>query len=348
MSSSEVSSSQLSVQTGSAASSKLGVGMIDIVGRSRVWFSVSALVLLIGLASMAFSLATLKAPLRLGIDFSGGTLLEVRFEEPVSTEAIRAVLEAQDLGNSVIQLDTSTDQIALIRTPPLAESERLAVESSLQDQIGPFRRDRVETVGPTVGGQLLRIGLTALLISFGLIVLYLGFRFQLDYAVFAIVALMHDVLLTTGIFSVLGLTLGTEVDSLFIVALLTIIGFSVNDTVVIYDRIRENRRLLSRKVKFGDVVNLSLNQTFARSINTTVTTMLAILAIFLFGGPTLKDFSLALLVGFSLGAYSSIFIAGPLLSWWQDRHLTKAQMVSEFDEAIEPEDAQDPEAAEAP
>ena len=301
------------------ASSRLLDYRFDIVGRSRLWFGFSLAVLLVGLVSMAFSLASLGTPLRLGLDFSGGTLLDLSFERPVTTEELRRALQEHNLGSSIIQLDTQTGQEALIRMPPLSETERLAVEATLRQEVAPFQRNLVETVGPTVGRLLLRSGIVAVLISFGLIVLYLALRFQWDYAVFAIVALLHDVVLTIGLFALLGLTVGMEVDSLFVVALLTIIGFSVNDTVVIYDRIRENLRLVSRKVSFAEVVNLSLNQTFARSLNTTLTTMLPLVAIAIFGGATLKGFAIALLVGFALGVYSSIFIASPLLVWWRRR-----------------------------
>ncbi|MEN9238494.1 MAG: protein translocase subunit SecF, partial [Thermostichus sp. DG_1_6_bins_120] len=217
----------------------------------------------------------------------------------------------------------------------LLEEERLAVEATLREEVGTFERNLVETVGPTVGRLLLRSGILAVLISFGLIVVYLSLRFQLDYAVFAILALLHDVVLTMGVFAFLGLTVGMEVDSLFVVALLTIIGFSVNDTVVIYDRIRENRRLISRKVSFAEVVNLSLNQTFARSLNTTLTTMLPLIAITIWGGVTLKGFAIALLVGFGFGVYSSIFIASPLLVWWRQRR--SARFVEEVNADRDPQ-----------
>ncbi|MEN9231217.1 MAG: protein translocase subunit SecF [Thermostichus sp. DG02_5_bins_236] len=301
----------------------------DIIKRSKLWFTLSLAVLVVGLTSMAFCLASLGTPLRLGLDFSGGTLLDLSFEQPVSTEELRQALQEHNLASSVIQLDTSTSQEALIRMPPLSEEERLAVEATLREEVGPFERNLVETVGPTVGRLLLRSGILAVLISFGLIVVYLTLRFQLDYAVFAILALLHDVVLTMGLFALLGLTVGMEVDSLFVVALLTIIGFSVNDTVVIYDRIRENRRMISRKVSFAEVVNLSLNQTFARSFNTTLTTMLPLIAIAFLGGATLKGFAVALLVGFGLGVYSSIFIASPLLVWWRQQR--SARMVEDVD-----------------
>ncbi|MEN9225555.1 MAG: protein translocase subunit SecF [Thermostichus sp. HHBFW_bins_43] len=316
----------------------------DIVKRSKLWFTLSLAVLAVGLTSMAFSLASFGTPLRLGLDFSGGTLLDLSFERPVTTEEVRQALQVHNLGSSIIQLDTDTSREALIRMPPLLEEERLAVEATLRQEVGPFERNLVETVGPTVGRLLLRSGILAVLISFGLIVVYLTLRFQLDYAVFAILALLHDVVLTMGLFALLGLTVGVEVDSLFVVALLTIIGFSVNDTVVIYDRIRENRRLISRKVSFAEVVNLSLNQTFARSLNTTLTTMLPLVAIAVLGGATLKGFAVALLVGFALGVYSSIFIASPLLVWWRQQR--SARIVAEVEAGGDAEPEQLPSEAE--
>ena len=295
--------------------------LIDIVGRSKTWFTISAACILVGLAAMAVCFSQTGSPLKLGLDFTGGTLLQAEFEQPVTESQLRDVLASRELGNSVIQLDRETSKTAILRTPPLSESDRLELESALTEEVGTFRRDLVETVGPAIGETLLKTGLLAIVVAFAAIVLYVSIRFQLDYAVFAIVALMHDILITAGVFAILGITLGVEIDQLFVVAMLTIIGFSVNDTVVIYDRIRENsRRLLSRKTGFPEVVNISVNQTFARSINTSLTSMLALLAIFLFGGSTLRYFSLALLIGFAWGTYSSIFIASTLLTWWREKH----------------------------
>lgn len=297
--------------------------MIDVVGRSKTWFTISAACILAGLVAMAVCFAQTGAPLRLGLDFTGGTLLQAEFEQPVTDFQLREVLASQELGSSVIQVDRTTSKTAILRTPPLSEGERLELEETLMQEVGPFRRDLVETIGPAIGETLLKTGLLAIVVAFAAIVVYVSFRFQVDYAIFAIVALMHDILITAGIFAILGIALGVEVNQLFVVAMLTIIGFSVNDTVVIYDRIRENsRRLLSRKTRFPEVVNISVNQTFARSINTSLTSMLALLAIFLFGGPTLRYFSLALLIGFAWGTYSSIFIASTLLTWWREKYPT--------------------------
>jgi preprotein translocase subunit SecF len=160
--------------------------------------------------------------------------------------------------------------------------------------------------------------LLAVILSFVGIIVYLTFRFKLDYAFWAIVALFHDVFITVGVFAFLGLVAGVEVDSLFLVALLTIIGFSVNDTVVIYDRIRENTEK-HPDLPVDEIVESSVDQTLTRSINTTLTVLLPLVSIFLFGGETLKFFALALIVGFVSGAYSSIFIASTSLAWWRDR-----------------------------
>jgi preprotein translocase subunit SecF len=294
--------------------------MIDVVGRTRLWLSLSLSVIAAGFVAVAISWVTLGMPLRLGLDFTGGTLLQLEFSQPVTTQQLRNTLASDDQASSIIQLDKETSQKAVLRMSPLEEAERLKLEKDLREQVGEFRRDRVETIGPTIGQTLLTKGLLALVVAFSLIALYVGLRFQFDYAAFAIAALFHDILITTGIFAILGLAIGVEIDQLFVVALLTIIGFSINDTVVIYDRIRENsRRLLSRKTRFPEVVNISVNETFARSINTSLTSMLALLAIFIFGGDTLRYFSLALLVGFGWGTYSSIFIASTLLVWWRER-----------------------------
>ena len=175
---------------------------------------------------------------------------------------------------------------------------------------------QIDSVGPVVGRQILSSGLLALLVAFAGITAYVSLRFKLDFAIFAIVALLHDVLITVGLFALLGLTAGIEVDSLFIVALLTVVGFSVNDTVVIYDRIRETLKL-NPTTHIDDIVDSAVNQTLSRSINTTLTTVLPLVAIVVFGGQTLKFFAVALIVGFLSGAYSSIFIASSLLALWR-------------------------------
>jgi preprotein translocase subunit SecF len=198
--------------------------------------------------------------------------------------------------------------------------QRTKLQTALSEKIGAFAPQsiQIDTVGPTLGKQLFTSGLLALLVSFAGITTYLTFRFQLDYAFFAFVAVFHDVLVTLGVFSFLGLVQGVEVDSLFVVALLTLIGFSVNDTVVIYDRVREVIKLNPGQ-SIDQIVDDAVMQTLGRSINTTFTTLLTLFSIFLFGGETLKYFALALIVGFIAGSYSSIFVASTLLAWWRSR-----------------------------
>ena len=233
---------------------------------------------------------------------------------------IRQVLADQGLESSNIQLLGEAGQTLSVRTKNLDVDERSDLQAALDAAFGPFDEDsiQIDSVGPVIGQQLLSSGLLALLVAFAGIIIYLSLRFKLDYAVLAIIALAHDVLITMGVFAILGLAFGVEVDSLFIVALLTIVGFSVNDTVVIYDRIRENLKL-SPHTHINDVVDGAVNQTLTRSINTSFTTVLPLVAIVVFGGETLKFFALALIVGFLSGAYSSIFIASSLLALWRER-----------------------------
>lgn len=301
----------------------------------KLWWTISSILILVGLIAMGISFKQFGAPLRPGLDFTGGTglLLERDCQQanlcskPIDIGEVRAVLETQGLGTSTIQILGEQQQAVSIRTKPLDFEARGNLEDALSKEIGPFdaQKSQIDTVGPTLGKQLLTTGLLALIVSFGGIIVYLSVRFQPDYAFWGIFALFHDVLLTTGIFSILGLVLGIEVDSLFIVALLTIVGFSINDTVVIYDRVRDN---LKPGLAIADVVDAAVVQTLGRSINTTLTTLLPLVAIFFFGGATLKYFALALIIGFVAGAYSSIFIASTLLVWWRDRQQSKASLAS--------------------
>jgi preprotein translocase subunit SecF len=298
----------------------------------NLWWGLSLSLILASLISMLVSWQQLNAPLRPSLDFVGGTRLQLQRDCSVASNcdrqidlaAVRQVMAEQGLGNSTIQLvdkeGKSNDQVLSIRTKNLNGEERTKLQNALSQAIGTLdlEASQNDTVGPTIGRQLLTSGLLALIVSFGGIIVYLSFRFEFDYAIFAIIALFHDVLITTGVFSVLGLVQGVEVDSLFIVSLLTITGFSVNDTVVIYDRIREVVKL-NPDQPIQEIVDDAVNQTLARSINTTLTVLLTLFSIFLFGGETLKNFALALIIGFTLGAYSSIFIASTLLSLWREK-----------------------------
>ncbi|MTJ49059.1 protein translocase subunit SecF [Dolichospermum sp. UHCC 0259] len=303
------------------------------INKSRgLWWTISAVIILVGIISMVISTLnpSIKAPLRPSLDFIGGTRLQFvrdcgkpgNCDQPIDINVVREVAKSQGLGDSSIQLISENGQEngITIRTKNLETEQRTNLQTALTEKIGAFdpQKNQIDSVGATLGKELFTSGVLALIVSFIGIIIYLSFRFQWDYAIFAIVATLHDVFVTAGIFSILGLVLGIEVDSLFIVALLTITGFSVNDTVVIYDRIRETLKI-NPDQPIADIVDNAVNQTLSRSINTSLTTMLSLFAIFLFGGETLKYFSLALIIGFIAGAYSSIFIASTLLIWWRER-----------------------------
>ncbi|MBN3876287.1 MULTISPECIES: protein translocase subunit SecF [unclassified Nostoc] len=303
------------------------------INKSRsLWWSISAAIIIAGIISMVISWQqpNIRSPLRPGLDFIGGTRLQFvrdctkpgNCDKPIDINAVREVAKAQGLGDSSIQLvsENGVENGVLIRSKDLGVDQRTKLQNALSEEIGVFdpQKNQIDSVGPTLGKELFTSGMLALIVSFIGITIYMSFRFQLDYAVFAIVALFHDILITVGSFSFLGLVAGIEVDSLFIVALLTITGFSVNDTVVIYDRIRETLKIHPEQ-PIAEIVDDAVNQTLTRSINTTLTVLLTLSAIFLFGGETLKYFSLALIIGFTMGAYSSIFIASTLLTWWRER-----------------------------
>lgn len=312
---------------------------LSVTRQRKTWWAVSIALAIIGTLAMAVSWAQVGAPIALGLDFTGGTRLQLErdctvapCENPIDVGTARQILSRQGLGNNV-QVIGDRQQGVLLRTRDLDVEARSQLADALAEELGPFNpaKTQIDTVGPTVGRRLLRTGLLSLFVAVLGIVAYLTLRFQLDYAVFAIVALFHDVWITTGLFALLGLVSGFEADSLFIVALLTIVGFSVNDTVVIYDRVRET---LKREASddINEVVDAAVNQTLTRSINTTATTVLPLLAIFIFGGDTLKYFALTLIVGFILGAYSSIFIASAALALWRERY--PQPVVASQDEAI--------------
>jgi preprotein translocase subunit SecF len=304
---------------------------LDVIKNARLYTSISSAVILAGLVAMVISFQQLGSPLRLGIDFTGGSSITLGLAcnagncLTIDVSVVRQAVESKGFTNSVIQLVEGKDLKGVsVRTAHLSVDERAKLKATMTESLKQYgevdpKKSQIDEVGPAIGQQALNNGLLALALSFTGIGVYLAFRFQLDYATFAIIALFHDIFVTAGVFALLGLTMGVEIDSLFIVAMLTICGFSVNDTVVIYDRIRENVKLDTDTTSFNNLVNDSVNQTLGRSINTSLTSTLPLVAIFLFGGATLRFFALALIIGFLSGAYSSIFNASILLAWWRSR-----------------------------
>jgi preprotein translocase subunit SecF len=298
----------------------------SVVKQEKIWWTISGVAMIASIAAMVISFTQFNAPLKPGLDFIGGTKLQLELDcniadnckQPITTNEVTEILTKEGLGNNSVQV---IDKYGLsIRTQTLNVEKRTELQKILSEKIGKFdvKLTQIDTVGPTIGKELFRAGILALIVSFLGIIVYLTYRFQFDYAFFAIVALFHDVLVTAGSFAILGLISGVEIDSLFLVALLTIVGFSVNDTVVIYDRIRETIAQNSNAT-VDQIVDDAVNQTLTRSINTSLTTILPVLGIFLFGGESLKYFALALMIGFISGSYSSIFVASTLWGWWRKR-----------------------------
>lgn len=284
----------------------------DIIGKKNWFFLISILAILPGLISIAVQ------GFNLGIDFTGGTLLDLKFARPVTVTEVRDSLKEYNLENSTIQLAGSEQLEAspnvFIRTHVLSDEERRTALSGMEKSLGSFDTLRVEKVGAVIGSELTKNAILALVISWICMIGYITYRFEFKFAVSAICAIAHDILLVLGVFSILQ----KEVDASFIAAILTIVGYSINDTIVIFDRIRENLKTHSKTESFTQLVNRSIWQTMTRSIYTVLTVVFATAALYFFGGETTKNFSLALLIGFISGAYSSVFNASPIWVAWKD------------------------------
>ena len=280
----------------------------DILKRSKLWFAISLLIIIPGIFCM------LTKGFNFGIDFTGGTIIEMEFERDVTLPQVRDVLRDYSLDNATIQLSGDASNVesskdVMIRTMDLEENERKAVMASLKEKIGDYTVLREEKVGATIGGELITDAIMATVISWILIILYVSYRFEWRFGISAILTLIHDVLIVLAVFSFTQ----KQVDSSFVAAILTIIGYSINDTIVIFDRIRENQRLhFKRGGDLNELANRSIYQTLTRSLYTVFTVLFTTFALYFFGGDTTKDFSFALLIGFFSGSYSSIFIASPL------------------------------------
>jgi preprotein translocase subunit SecF len=303
--------------------------------------ALSVLLLLPGIVAIIYASAVNPdhIPLKVGIDYTGGTILQYGVTQKVTNEDLaktRADLQGIGIENPYLQiLNVNTSQqdktkeniqaIISIRTKFIEKESHTPddIMAVLQkDYEGP-ELIQVSSVGPTMGKELFKNSLIAITLAFLGIVAYLSFRFKFDYALAAFLGIIHDVLFVIGIFAILGIFFNVQVDGLFMTAILTVIGFSVHDTIVVFDRIRENLRYYSKKMTFGEIVDASVNQTFARSINTSLTVLLTLGALYLFGGVTTKDFVLAMLLGIAIGTYSSIFFCSMLIEFWNDKPATQ-------------------------
>jgi preprotein translocase SecF subunit len=294
--------------------------MFNIIEKRRWYFLISALVIGAGLIAMIYSTIRFGTPVRLSIDFRGGALLELEFEQAVQPGEVRQVFVEKGYTDTRVQT-TADERTVLIRSDFLESDVKMEIESVLEDRFGPLEELRFESVGPTIGGEVTRAATlavaTAAIVILGFIVV--AFRRvpnAFRYGACATASLIHDILVAMGFFSILGLFRGWEVDALFLTAILTVIGFSVQDTIVVFDRIRENipKR---RGEPFEMVVNRSILETIHRSLATQLNAIFVMIAILLFGGATVKQFIATLLVGMISGTYSSIFTAVPLLVVWE-------------------------------
>jgi len=301
----------------------------EIIKKSKVWFSISGLLVTISIVS------TILFGFNLGIDFTGGTMMEIKTENPASSEEITEVftqvhenLQAtseEEVADFSTPLILPSDGSFIIRTKDITNEQHDALLAALEERFGAVEEPRFTVVGPVIGSVLKQKALIALLVTGFMIVLYIAFAFRKvpkevspwRFGMCAIVALFHDVIIAVGAFVLLGHFLNVEMDALFVTALLTIMGFSVHDTIVVFDRIRENLFIMKKNSDFDHVANTALNQTMARSLNTSISTLFTIAALYLYGAESVKYFVFALLIGIVIGTYSSIFTASPVLCAWR-------------------------------
>src|SRR5215211_4910856 len=303
---------------------------VDWMGNRRWFIGVSVALMLLGLGSAVFRQATGRQAFNLGVDFKGGTVVTARFKQRPADDAIRAALNNKGISDAVVQPVTDRPDTVLIKVPLEGEGQdgRTRVREALNefgteaaagteleaDSNAAYKIVGTDAVGAIAGAQLRNKAIAVTLAALVGILIYIAARFEWTYGAAAVIAVFHDVLVTLGFFSIFQ----WEISLTVIAALLTLVGFSVNDTIVVFDRIRENLRL-HRRDSLYTVTNLSINQTLSRTVITSGLVFLSVLAMVLFGGEVLRGFSLALLIGVVFGTYSSVAIASPIMVWWQQR-----------------------------
>lgn len=301
--------------------------LFDIVGKRKWYYILSIILIVPGLIGMLFSTVQLGTPLKLSIDFTSGSLMELQFDQPVQPAQVREIFTNFTF-NGVDYKDTAVTtaeqlgrETILIRSKFLEDEAKTAVQQQVRDRLGNFTELRFDSVGPAIGREVAQAGTLAVTAAAIAILLYLVFAFRavpnaFRYGVAAVIAMVHDILVTTGLFAITGLVLGWEVSALFLTAVLTVIGYSVHDTIIVFDRLRENMPR-HRNEPFESVCNRSILETLNRSLATSISTLFVVTAILIFGGATMRQFVAIILVGIISGTYSSIFNAVPILVSWQ-------------------------------
>lgn len=299
--------------------------MIELIKNTHIRFlrykhiaiSCSVAIIVVGIIYVI----VIKGGLNFSIDFKGGTLIQVKFEKPIRNDIgkIRTIITKLGYGSPEVKTVGPIENNEIQITIP-KQKDGVSVSDQIRDALkksydNPFEFRRIENVGPKIGGELKRNALIASLLSLLAILIYVGVRFNLPFGVAAVVPLFHDSIVTVALFSIFG----REISLTFIAALLTIIGYSLNDTIVIFDRIRENIKSGLKGKTLEEMINESLNQTLSRTLLTSLTTLMAIVPLFILGSEAIKDFSLALIIGIIIGTYSSIYIASPILVWWNKK-----------------------------
>lgn len=307
---------------------------VHVVKYRVLWMCLSALLLIPGIIAMIYSMITYPthSPVKVGIDYTGGTILQYGVPEAVSSDDLAKTREDLDnigITNTYLQVlnvnptaeNNNIKSIISIRTKFIDEGSDLSnqISTTIKKEYKNAELVQVSSVGPTLGNELFKMSIIALLLAIVGMVIYISFRFKLEYAIAAILGLVHDVLFVMGVFSILGIFCNVQIDGLFLTAILTLIGFSINDTIVTFDRIRENLRYYGKKMTFGEIVDASVNQTLTRSVNTSLTAFITLAALYFFGGVTTKDFVLAMMIGVVVGTYSSIFFCSMLVDFWEEK-----------------------------
>ncbi len=300
--------------------------MFQLVQKRRWYFLVSALLIVPGLIAMIYSAIATGSPFRLGIDFTSGTLLELRFEQAVVAGDVRTTVLANGVDEATVQM-VGDDRTVSIRTKTMEVAQKEQLKAKLTEAYGPAAELRFDSVGPTIGQETTRAAGLAILAAAVAILIFVAIAFRkvpnaIRYGVCAIVKMFHDVLVILGLASILGLLAGWEVDSLFLTAMVTVVGFSVQDVIVVFDRIRENIRR-RRGEPFETIVNRSLLETLHRSLATQLNAIFVMVAIIFFGGVTIRQFMIVMLIGMVSGTYSSLFFAVPLLAVWEQGGFAK-------------------------
>lgn len=302
--------------------------MFDLVGKRRWYFLISGILILLGIVAMVYSTITYGTPVRLSVDFTGGSLFVLRFQGAATEDGIRQVFEANGFDNPMIQrLGAPEDHTWQVRTSFASPEEVTAIQEQLESKIAPIDRSRssYDTVKPTVGGEVTQAAVAAVIVAAVLVLLFIWYSFRrvphaFRYGTCALIAMLHNVLVATGFFAIMGILKGWEIDALFLTAILTVVGFSVQDPIVVFDRIRENT-FKRRGEPFEILVNRSVLEIIHRSLATQLNAMFVMSAILLFGGASMEKFISTWLVGMISGTYASLCIAVPLLVVWETGEL---------------------------